>query len=143
MSVTRTVCVLLGLLLAAPVSAQNAERQKAATYVTGDGTAAQKKVIGNKLVEAIIERSNQYSAVERTDAFLAMLSKEHSYQRSGAVDNTQIAKLGLQMGVQAVVVAEVSLLEDSVYLAARIVDVKTAEIVKATDDGAISATMIG
>ncbi|GHV69201.1 hypothetical protein FACS1894199_17530 [Bacteroidia bacterium] len=61
------------------------------------------------------------------------VAKAHEHQRSGAVDDSRIAKLGAQFGEQFVCVVKVgSMGEDKNYLSARIVDVETAKVTKSS-----------
>ncbi len=105
----------------------SAQQKKVAVYMTGEDSGVN-KVLGDQLVAAFA-RSGKYVAVERTASFLAELGKEHSYQRSGAVSDNQIAALGVQFGVNYVCVADVSEVFGEKYISARLIDVETAEIV--------------
>ncbi len=102
-------------------------QDKVAVYVTGESDQGISKVIGDQLVAAIVN-SGKYKAIERTSSFLAELSKEHNFQRSGAVSDEQIAKLGVNFGVQYVCVAEVSKVFGEKYVSCRMVNVESAEI---------------
>lgn len=119
--------LLLCLMLFA--LAASAQKTKVAVYVTAaDGVEeATKQIVGSELVAAIV-LNNQYSAVERTSDFLKELSQEHSYQRSGSVDDQQIQKLGKQFGVEQVCVANVMPYQDKFYIQARLLDVETATV---------------
>jgi len=97
------------------------------------------KVLGNKLVTAIA-RSEEYSAVERTAAFLSELGKEQKYQRTGAVDDDEISRLGKQFGVQYVCVAAVTEAFNEKYLSARLINVESAQVERtASSSGAIQS----
>jgi len=108
-----------------------AQQQKVAVYVTGQQTEVN-KVLGDKLVEAFA-RSGKYIAIERTASFLAELSKEQNYQRTGAVDDNEVSRLGKQFGVQLVCVADVSEVFGQKYVSARLINVETAEVVNTTN----------
>ena len=110
-----------------------AQQRKVAVYVTGDGVGIN-KVLGSKLVSAIA-RSEEYSAIERTESFLTELSKEQNYQRTGAVDDSELSRIGKQFGVQYVCVADVTDVYGEKYISARLINVETAEIVNAYDGG--------
>lgn len=60
---------------------------------------------------------------------MAELGKEQNYQRTGAVDDNELSRLGKQFGVQLVCVADVSDVFGEKYITARLIDVETAEIV--------------
>ena len=114
------------------------QQKKVAVYVTGED-AGINKVLGSKLVSAIA-RSNEFSAIERTESFLAELSKEQNYQRTGAVDDSELSRLGKQFGVQYICVAAVSDAFNEKYLSARLIDVETAQVERtASSSGAIQS----
>lgn len=115
------------ILLSALSLAAFAQQQKVAVYVTGEQTNIS-KILGDQLVAAFA-KSGKYAAVERTTSFLAELSKEQSYQRSGAVNDNDIARLGVQFGVNFVCVADMTDAFGEKYISARLIDVETAEVV--------------
>lgn len=116
-----------------------AQQKKVAVYVTGKQTGIN-KVLGDQLVAAFA-KSGKYIAIERTASFLAELSKEHSYQRSGAVSDRDIAQLGIQFGVNYVCVADISDVFGQKYVSARLIDVENAEVVKATNASSLLSSM--
>ncbi len=80
------------------VSAQ--ERQNVAIYMVGEepaGVRGAYKVLGGELAKTI-SGGNKYNAIDRTEAIINSLSKEHEFQRSGAVSDEQIKELGRQFG---------------------------------------------
>ena len=108
-----------------------AQQKKVAVYVTGSD-AGINKVLGDQLVAAFV-KSGKYIAIERTASFLAELSKEQNYQRTGAVDDNELSRLGKQFGVQLVCVADVSEVFGQKYVSARLIDVESAEVVNASN----------
>lgn len=115
-----------------------AQNKKVAVYVMGED-AGINKVLGSKLVSAIA-RSEEYSAIERTSAFLAELSKEQNYQRTGAVDDSELSRLGKQFGVQYVCVAAVTEAFNEKYISARLIDVESAQVERtASSSGSIQS----
>lgn len=115
------VCFILSILTLAAIA-----QQKVAVYVTCEDEGIS-KVLGSKLVSAIA-RSEKYSAVERTAAFLAELNKEQEYQSTGAVDDTELSRLGKQFGVQLICVADVLNVFGGQYLSVRLIDVESAQV---------------
>lgn len=104
-----------------------AQRAKVAVYMTGDDPI--NDIVGSRLVDGLA-RNGKYTAVERTASFLKALSKEHSYERGGSVDDSQIAVLGRQFSVQFVCVASVvNVWQNEKYITARVIDVESAEVV--------------
>ncbi|MBQ7648159.1 MAG: OmpH family outer membrane protein [Paludibacteraceae bacterium] len=131
--------ILIFLFWGAFSLAAFSQPKKVAVYVTGED-AGINKVFGSKLVSAFA-RSEQYSAVERTIEFLSQLSKEQNYQHSGAVDDSDLSRLGKQFGVQYVCVADVTDVYGEKYISARLINVETAEIVDAYDGGGRISSM--
>jgi TolB-like protein len=116
-------------------------KKRVAVYVSGVDKEGANKVLGVKLVSAITG-SNWYAAMERTDAFLRQLDKEQNYQRSGNVNDNQLARLGKQFGVQYVCAAKVS--ESSYggkFLDVSLIDVETAVVIATANDALINSDM--
>ena len=107
-------------------------KETVAVYVSGDVSDNYKKIIGSKAVTRI-SRSENYAAVERTDAFLDVLTKEHDYQLSGEVRDDQIAALGVRFGAKYVAVFEAIQTYDSGFLSARFIDVESGMVMKSAD----------
>lgn len=107
-----------------------AQQKKVAVYVTGPD-AAINKVLGSKFTNAL-GKKRDYSVIERSEEFLAQIMKEQSYQRTGMVDDEEIARLGMQFGVSLVCVVNVDKAFNVPYVTARIIDVETAEVEGAT-----------
>ena len=101
------------------------QQKKVAVYVTGNDLI--NNILGNRLVDGIA-KSGKYIAIERTASFLTELSKEHNYQRTGYVDDSEISRLGKQFGVQYVCVATVFNIWNEKYISTRLIDVETAEV---------------
>ncbi len=120
----RLLCIAMLMALSFTLFAQT---KKVAVYVTGEQTGIN-KVLGDQLVEAFT-RSGKYVAIERTASFLAEISREQSYQRTGAVSDNEIASLGNQFGVQYVCVADVSEVFGEKYISARLIDVESVVVI--------------
>lgn len=132
----KSLSLLAFLLL---LIAAQAQKPKLAVYVTGNDPI--NELIGNELQDGLAH-NGKYTTVERTADFLKAMSKEHGYQRSGEVDDEQIAALGKQFAVQYVCVASVSSVwNNEKYISARIIDVESAEVVASGNSfGAINTT---
>lgn len=128
----RYLFLLLTLAVLIPMIGHAQEpKKKVAVYLTEtEVNPAYKKVIASKMVEKITQ-SAAYTAVERTADFLDALKKSHIYDVSGEVRDSQIAKIGQQLGVKFVAVVDVSEIPDfeQVYVDARLINVETSEIV--------------
>ena len=108
-----------------------AQQKKVAVYVTGQQSGIN-KVLGDQLVAAFA-KSGKYIAIERTASFLAELGKEQNYQRTGAVDDNELSRLGKQFGVQLVCVADISEVFGEKYISSRLIDVESAEVVNTSN----------
>lgn len=127
------------LLFIFPFVAFAQQKKVTAVYVTGEDEGI-KKILGTKLVAAIA-RSDEYTAIERTSAFLAELNREQNYQRTGAVNDDEISRLGKYFGAQYVCVADVTDIYGEKYISARLINVETAEIIDAYDGGGNISSM--
>ena len=112
-------------MLAAYCIAQN----KVAVYVTTSEQVDNsiQKIIGSEMTAAIV-KTKDYSAVERTNEFLAKISEEQTFQRTGAVDDQQISELGKLFGVNLVCVIDLTSFKNSYYIQARLIDVENATV---------------
>lgn len=122
---------LLIILLSALSLTAFAQQKKVAVYVTGQQSGIN-KVLGDQLVAAFA-KSGKYIAIERTASFLAELGKEQNYQRTGAVDDNELSRLGKQFGVQLVCVADVSDVFGEKYVSSRLIDVESAEVINTSN----------
>lgn len=122
---------LLILLLSAFSLTTFAQQKKVAVYVTGQESGIN-KVLGDQLVAGFAQ-SGKYIAIERTASFLAELGKEQNYQRTGAVDDNELSRLGKQFGVQLVCVADISDVFGQKYISARLINVESAEVVNTSN----------
>ena len=130
---------LLILLLSVFPLTTFAQQKKVAVYVTGDDPI--NDIIGSRLVDGIA-KSGKYIAIERTASFLSELSKEQSYQQTGAVDDNEISRLGKQFGVNYVCVASAfDVWGTEKYISTRLIDVETAEVVvSSSSNGSIASS---
>ena len=128
---------LLILLLSALSIIAYAQQKKVAVYVTGNDPI--NDIIGSRLVDGIA-KSGKYIAIERTASFLSELSKEQNYQSTGAVDDSEISRLGKQFGVDYVCVASAfDVWGCEKYISTRLIDVESAEVVvSSSSNGAIA-----
>lgn len=129
---------ILIFLLSALSLTVYAQQKKVAVYVTGNDPI--NDIIGSRLVDGIA-RSGKYIAIERTASFLSELSKEQNYQSTGAVDDSEISRLGKQFGVDYVCVASAfDVWGSEKYISTRMIDVETAEVVVSSSSNGIIAS---
>jgi len=103
-------------------------KPKIAVYVTGGKDVGENKALGTYILDALTA-SGRYTTIERSESFLAEIDNEQIAQRSGAIDDSQISRLGKQSGVSFVCVADITQALRGSQISARILDVETAEVV--------------
>jgi len=118
----------------APIPAASAPqgKQTVAIYMAGKephGAKGVHNILGGELARTI-STSEKYTGVDRTEAIQQQLSREHVFQRSGAVDDDQIKSLGQQLGVQYLCISDINAVGNRYYLDTRLIDVVTAEIIR-------------
>ena len=83
-------------------------------------------------MESAVTASDEYEAYDRS-AF-DMIQKEQAFQRTGAVNDSQIKKMGELAGVDYVLVSEVSAYEGYLSAIVKILNVTTGKYDKSVDD---------
>ncbi|MBR1878094.1 MAG: hypothetical protein IJ814_03695 [Paludibacteraceae bacterium] len=83
-------------------------------------------------MESAVTSSAEYEAYDRS-AF-DMIQKEQAFQRTGAVNDSQIKKMGEMAGVDYVLVSEVSAYEGYLSAVIKILNVTTGKYDKSADD---------
>jgi len=123
----KMLAVLFVVALCALAAGQ--EKQSVAVYMAGVEPKDRKgvyKVFGGELVSAM-SRSGKYSVRNRTDEVLALLAKEITYTRSGAVSTNQKKDMGKQLNVKFVCSVEISAVMGEFYINVEMVDVETSD----------------
>jgi hypothetical protein len=115
--------LLLTLVYASVVFGQ----QKVAVWVEGKNTEIN-TVLADQLV-SVITSSGKHVAIERSSDFLRGLKNEMDYAQSGNVADSQIAAIGKQLGANLICVAKVSLVANTNYVSARLINVETAQVI--------------
>lgn len=109
------------------VSTAFSQQLKVAVYMTGSDP--DNEIVLNRLMSDL-KNDGRYKLFERVSDFLEAVSREHAYERSGEVDDDQIAALGKQFGVQYVVVGSMTQVWSSEkYISVHIIDVNSAEVI--------------
>lgn len=93
-------------------------------------TAFQSNMIRGGM-ETAIANAEGYEGFDRS-AF-DVIMREQNFQRSGAVDESQIKELGQMVGVQYILVTEAEYEEGYLYILAKLLDVETGKYGKAYD----------
>lgn len=123
----RKLILVFSILLCILASYAQTTKQKVAIYTDDKSGKNYADFAGEFLTNAIVKRG-VYDAYERTADFLNLLSQEQGYQRSGAVNESQIAKLGVQLGVQLVCAVKIGLMDNQLFISAKLIDVETGGI---------------
>lgn len=85
----------------------------------------QKLILRSNLTRAVTNTEG-YEAFERAD--IDAIMAEHDFQRTGNVSDKDIKKIGEMTGAAFVLVAEGALLNNGIYLTAKIVNVETTKV---------------
>ena len=123
--------MMVAVLFIAPSQAQN-QRLKLAVYATGNIDALLKNIAQNNASTELVN-CGRYQMIERSAEFLRFVSEEQNYQRSGAVDDNQIAELGKQYGADCVCVVDITHVDSYLYVATRMIDVTLSTSQRAGD----------
>ncbi|MDR2729256.1 MAG: hypothetical protein LBB56_08985 [Chitinispirillales bacterium] len=122
----RKLTLLIALLFYTAPFAQ--DLPNIAVYITGGQHEDENRALGTLILDALIN-SGRYVAVERSKEFVEQLYKEQTTQRSGAVDDNEIRRLGVQAGVQFVCIADINRAFGASQISARIIDIETAKVI--------------
>lgn len=121
---------LFVMLIVAAVSAQDAfAAKKVAVYVEGEISKSAAAVV-NSAMTSRISGSKDYTVFERSEAFVNALTREQDYQMSGEVPESQIRSVGERMGVDVVIVVEVSMDDEECNMSARMLDLESGKVLK-------------
>ena len=120
------------LLFSIPLllSAQNKKVAIMETKSNEGVTSFQSNMVRGGL-ETAIANATGYEAYDR--AAFDMIIREQNFQRSGAVSESQIRRLGEMAGVQYVLVTEASAEDGFFYILAKLLDVETGRFLKSSD----------
>ena len=123
--------VLMAFMM--PLQAQNQNQKlKLAVYATGNIDALLKNIAQNNASTELVN-CGRYQMIERSAEFLRFVSEEQNYQRSGAVDDNQIAELGKYYGADCVCVVDITHVDSYLYVATRMIDVTLSTSQRAGD----------
>ncbi len=104
--------------------------KKVAVFVEGNISKEQKAMV-NSAIMSRLSGNKEYRAFERNAAFLKALEKEHDFQLSGMVPESQIRAIGERLGVDYVIaVNAVITSDDESQMSARFIELETGEVLK-------------
>ncbi len=141
--------LLEGVIYAVDVMLRTAQPSKAvdmpkmAVYVAGDKAGQREgSALYSYTLEALFTRSRNlgtFKVVERSDAFTRQIDREQATQRGGHVSNDQITQLGKQYGIGRILVASIESAMNTYNVSARIINIETARVERASDIRSIEA----
>ncbi len=121
----KSLFLLSSLLFTALCFAQS--RQTVAVYTTDASELNIASFVGDFVVNAIVKQG-EYSAVERSSLFRSQLASEHAFERSGEVDDKQIAELGKNSGAAYVCVVKIDVAMNKHFVTSRFVNTTTSVV---------------
>jgi hypothetical protein len=115
---------------------RNPNLPKKAVYVQGGGRNNKSaNALYTYTLEALFTRSRyngDFVVVERSEAFTRQIDREHGKQRSGAVADGEISRMGKQYGIAEICIASIELVMGTYNINARLVNVERANVVNAS-----------
>lgn len=136
------LCLTLSLLIIClnSILAQDTnsvEKYNLAVYATGSQndqplSISLQMIVQNRTITKLTSEGD-YRLIERSSEFLQQIQKEQTIQLSGDVADGQIAEIGAGFGAQKICVVSTTILDNYLYVAARIVDVATRTSYESAD----------
>ncbi len=118
-------CRLILFFLCSTLLLMAAPKQTVAVYTIDESDLNVASYVGDFIVNSIVKQS-KYSAVERSSAFRSQLNSEHDFERSGEVDDKQIAELGKNFGAIYVCVVKVGFAMNQYFVSSRMINTETS-----------------
>lgn len=122
--------MIITVLLIGLAGVEASAAKKVAVVVEGNISKEQKSVV-NSAVMSRLSGNKDYKAFERNDAFLRALEREHDFQLSGQVPESQIREIGERTGADYVIVVNaVVSQDDQCHMSGRMIDLVSGEVLK-------------
>lgn len=126
----RIMVMIITVLLIGLAGVEASAAKKVAVVVEGNISKEQKSVV-NSAVMSRLSGNKDYKAFERNDAFLRALEREHDFQLSGQVPESQIREIGERTGADYVIVVNaVVSQDDQCHMSGRMIDLVSGEVLK-------------
>lgn len=126
----RIMVMIITVLLMGLAGVEASAAKKVAVVVEGNISKEQKSVV-NSAVMSRLSGNKDYKAFERNDAFLRALEREHDFQLSGQVPESQIREIGERTGADYVIVVNaVVSQDDQCHMSGRMIDLVSGEVLK-------------
>jgi len=128
----KKLLILLSVILLCTSNAFSQQLPRIAVFVAVNESddaemSATKRILGTRLVEAIA-RSELFTAVERSERFLAEIRRVHGIHAGGQIRDDQIVRQARVSGEQYIIVADVTRLRGEDFVEARMIDVESGNI---------------
>lgn len=122
--------MIITVLLIGLAGVEASAAKKVAVVVEGNISKEQKSVV-NSAVMSRLSGNKDYKAFERNDAFLRALEREHDFQLSGQVPESQIREIGERTGADYVIVVNaVVSQDDQCHMSGRMIDLVSGDVLK-------------
>lgn len=115
------------LFLSFVSSAQESPKIAVLVYGTNSGV---NEFIQNEIITAFSD-DGTYTVCEQQDEFIALINKEHSFQQSGMVDDSDILQMGKKLGAEYVCCFKIlELVFGEQPVSARILSVEKGKVIR-------------
>lgn len=132
MNITKRFLIIAALIAtSSTLYTQNKKVAVMETKTDRSVSTFQSKIIRGSM-EVAADHASGYEVYDRT-AF-DVIMKEHNFQRSGLVKDSDIKRLGEMAAVQYILVTEASKEDDYLYILAKMLDVETGHFQESADE---------
>lgn len=110
-------------------SSKSFAAEKVSVFVEGNLSALQEQIVNNAFMYRL-SSCKDYTVFERNETVLKAITREHDYQVSGDVPDSQIRKIAGKYGVDYVIVVTVTIDDNAIYMSARLINVESGKVEK-------------
>lgn len=103
--------------------------EKVSVYVEGNVSKLQEQIVNNAFMSRL-SSTKDFVAYERNETFINAITREHDYQVSGDVPESQIRKIANKYGVDYVIAVSVMSDDETFFMTARLINIETGKIEK-------------
>lgn len=103
--------------------------KKVSIYIEGNLSNLQEQIV-NGAFNSRITSIKDFSVFDRNDKFINSVTREHDYQTSGDVSESQIRKIAEKYGVDYVISVSVIMEDSGIYMNARLINTETGKVEK-------------
>lgn len=121
-------CFAVFALLSLSVKMQAAK--SVSVFIEGNLSMIQEQIVDNAFMARLSSSVKEFSVYERNEAFIKAVTREHDFQTSGDVPESQIRKIAAKFGVDYVIVVSAMADENGIYMSARLIDIESGKVEK-------------